>query len=101
VATGPGRAIGRRRAARRALRAVTTALTFVTLPVATGSPSLGSVRDDDVGTWLGRGDELEAFVARIQGGGGLGRHDRQNLDPLHVLFNVGAIDVAHDGSAVN
>jgi hypothetical protein len=50
---------------------------------------------------LGRGDELEAFVTRVEGGGGLGRHDRQHLYPLHVLLNVGAIDVANNGSAVD
>jgi hypothetical protein len=101
VTSGSARAFGRRRAARRALRAVTSALTFVTLAVATGATAFGGVGDNDVGTLLGRGDELEAFVARIQGGGGLGRHDRKDLDSLHVLLNVGTIDVADDGSAVN
>jgi hypothetical protein len=73
----------------------------VTLAVATGSTAFGGVGDNDVGTLLGRRDELETFVARIQGRGGLGRHDREDFDSLHVLLNVGTIDVADDGSAVN
>jgi hypothetical protein len=73
----------------------------VTLSVATGSTSLGRVRDYDVGALLGRGDELEAFVTRVEGRGGLGRHDRKHLYTFHVLLNVGAIDVANDGSAVD
>jgi hypothetical protein len=73
----------------------------VTLAVATRATALGSVCHDDVGTLLDGGNEFQALVARIEGGGGLGRHDRQDLNPLHVLLDVGAIDVADHRAAVD
>jgi hypothetical protein len=75
------------------------AATLTVVAVVSTTPTLGCVGDDDVGTLLGGRNEFETFVARVEGRGALGRHDRQHLDALHVLLDVGAVDVAHHGAA--
>jgi hypothetical protein len=44
-------------------------------------------------------NEFEAFVLRIEWGSSLGGHNREDLDTLHVLLNIGAVDVADYRSA--
>jgi hypothetical protein len=67
--------------------------------VVSAAPTLGGVRHDDVRTLLGCGNEFQTFVTRVDGRGGLGRHDGQHFDALHVLLDVGSVDVAHHGAA--
>ena len=67
--------------------------------VAPRAATLGRVGHHDVGPGLGYRDQLESFVTRVERRRGLGGHDRKDLDALHVLLDVGAIDGAHDGAA--
>jgi hypothetical protein len=73
----------------------------VALAITTRTPALGGVGDDDVRTLFRGRNQFESFVTRIKRGGGLRRHDREHLDALHVLFDVGAIDVAHDWTTID
>jgi hypothetical protein len=56
--------------------------------------ALGSVGDDDVGTFADYRNEFESFVAWIKWGRGLRCHHGKDLDALHVLLDVRTIDVA-------
>jgi hypothetical protein len=69
------------------------------LTVTSRAATLRGVRDHDVGPLLHFRNEFEAFVSRIEWGSRLGSHDRKNLDALHVLLNIGAIDVADHRAA--
>jgi hypothetical protein len=73
----------------------------VAVTVTTCAPALGGVGDDDVWALLRARNEFESLVTWIERGGGLGRHDGEHFNAFHVLLNVGAIDVAHDGTAVD
>jgi hypothetical protein len=73
----------------------------VAVAITTRTSAFGGVGDDDVWTLLCGRNQLKSLVTRIERGGGLGRHDGQDFDALHVLLNVGAIYVTHDGAAID
>jgi hypothetical protein len=73
----------------------------VAVTISTCASALGGVGDDDVRTLLCGRNQFKSLVTWIERGGGLGRHDRQNLNAFHVLLNVGAVDVAYDRTTVN
>jgi hypothetical protein len=66
--------------------------------VSSGTSSFAGVGHDDVGSLFCFGDEFYAFVLGIKWGSSLRRSDGENFDPLHVLLDVGAIDVANNRS---
>ena len=60
--------------------------------------TLGRVGDDDVRALLRLRNQFEALVARIERRRGLRRSHREDFNALHVLLDVGAVDIADHGS---
>jgi hypothetical protein len=85
--------------ARAAFTTSGTTLAGAVAPRAT--TALRRVGDYNVRTLLGGGDKFDALVAWVERRSGLGRHHREDLDALHVLFDVSAIDVADNRPARN
>jgi hypothetical protein len=89
-----------RRWALRALSAgAVTSIRVAALTVAPCAAALRGVRDYHVGSLLHFRNHFEPLVLWIEGGSGLRGHDRENLDALHVLLNIGAVHVADDRAA--
>jgi hypothetical protein len=75
--------------------------TVALFSITTRSTTFARVRHHDVGTFLRLLNEFEALVARIDGRRRLGSGHREHFNTLHVLLNVGAIDVTYLGSTGN
>jgi len=63
--------------------------------------TLRRVGHHHVGTLFRVRNEFNALVARIDGRGSLGRHDRKYFNTFHVLLDISAIDVTDHGAARN
>jgi hypothetical protein len=70
----------------------------VAFEVTSRAATLGRVGHHDVGTSFGVWNEFYTLVSRIEGRGCLGGQDREDLDTLHVLLDIGAVDGPNDRS---
>jgi hypothetical protein len=73
----------------------------VAVAIAACTSTFGGVGDDDVWTLFRGGNQFKSLVTWIKRRGGLGRHDRKHFNALHVLLDIGAVDVTHDGTSIN
>jgi hypothetical protein len=92
--------------ARSALAATRAALTtpraaFAGAVAPRATTALRRVGDHHVRTLLGGRNKFNALVAWVEWRSGLGCHHREDLNALHILFDVSAIDVADDRPARN